>query len=961
MRFFRYLSFAVCAATLTAAPATAQVSTGEIFGKVTDTTGAVLPGATVTLTSPALLQPQAVTTAASGGYRFPTLPIGTYTVSFDLAGFKKTIHTDVIIQAGFNAEINARLELSTVQETVTVSGASPIVDTKSNTLGTNFSKDLLDAIPSARDPWVILEQTPGMVMDRENVGGNQSGQQSSFGAHGSTANQQWNLDGGTVTDMASSSAPGYYDFDSFEEIQITTAGGDASQEAGGVAINFVTKSGGNQLKGSARYYDANKRFESRNAPAEVIAQGGGAGNPIKDVAEYGFEVGGPIKKDKAWFWGAANRNTIRVGIIGFLKAGTPAGSTDIDDLETDLSVLNNQNLKFNYQWVTGHRSTFLFNRGDKIRGSRGASLTTRLPATTRQTGASPYYRGQHQWTVNNQLLLDGQYSYYDAGFVLDFHEDDLAAVQRLRYVDQNNTDDRSGTYSGNIRPQYEARLDGNYFLSNVLGGDHATKFGFRWRSTPYETISKSGGGVLVRIRASGQNEADIIRDGDQNREMWEYSTYFNDSYKRGRTTFNWGLRFDHQKDRAIAAHIAANPILPDLLPAVDFKSADAGVAFNNWSPRVALTYDLGGSGKTVLKASGARYYGLGIDTAGTVTPTGSTTLSYFWTDLNGDLLVQRNEILFGRGFRSTPSSNYDPNNPTALVTPTTADPNLKNDTTDEFIASLDREVMTNFGVGISYIYRRYAQPQATYRNGVPSSSYTPVSFTRTCGSTPPLPPACDQPSYSGVYYQRPAALPTAGTLRNYDYYRNYHGIELTARKRFSHHWLMNSSFTYNHTRFFYPTIDDFANGTGTGDPTNYDLQNGRDSSGLNGPRWLVKMSGMYALPWGMSAAGFYNIREGLQFNRTIQSPNRTGSLGTVNVFIEPQGTTHYPVFHQLDAHWDKTFRFDRRRFSFNVDAFNLANASTVLARVTRQDASNGNFVSTILAPRIVRFGLKVNF
>jgi len=959
MRLFRYLPLVVCAAVLTAAPATAQVSTGEIFGKVTDTTGAVLPGATVTLTSPALLQPQAVTTAASGGFRFPNLPIGTYTVSFDLAGFKKTIHTDVIIQAGFNAEINARLELSTVQETVTVSGASPIVDTKSNTLGTNFSKELLDAIPSARDPWVILEQTPGMVMDRENVGGNQSGQQSSFGAHGGTSNQQWNLDGGTVTDMASSSAPGYYDFDSFEEIQITTAGGDASQEAGGVAINFVTKSGSNQLKGSARYYDANQRFENSNAPAEVIAQGGGGGNPIKDVAEYGFEVGGPIKKDKAWFWGAVNRNTIRVGIIGFLKAGAPAGSTAIDDLETDLSVLNNQNLKLNYQWVAGHRSTFLFNRGDKIRGSRGASLTTRLPATTRQTGASPYYKGEHQWTVNNQLLLDGQYSYYDAGFVLDFHSDELASVQRLRYVDQNNLDDRSGTYSGNIRPQHEAKVDGNYFLSEFLGGDHSTKFGVRWRSTPFETISRSGGGAQVRIRASGQNEVDIIRDGDTNRDQWQYSAYFNDSYKRKRATLNWGVRFDYQRDRATAANIAANPILPDLLPAVDFTGADSGVAFNDWSPRLAFTYDLNGDGRTVLKASGARYYGLGIDTAGVLSPTGSTTLAYFWTDRNGDLLAQRNEILFERGFRATPSANYNPGNPSSVVTPTTVDPNLRNDTTDEAILSIDRELMANFGVGVSYIYRRYSNLLDTYRNGVLSSSYAAVPFTRACGNA-----LCDQPSYAGIYYQRAAALPTASTRRNYDYYRNYHGIEATARKRFSHRWLMNSSFTYNHTRFFYPTIDDFANGANTGDPTNYDMQNGRDSSGtsgINGPRWIAKVSGMYALGWGMSAAAFLNMREGIQFNRTIRSPNRTGSQGTVDVSIEPQGTRHLPSFQQLDAHWDKTFRFNNRRLSFNVDLFNALNASTVLSRVTRQDGSNANYVQTILAPRIARLGLKVNF
>ena len=199
--------------------------------------------------------------------------------------------------------------------------------------------------------------------------------------------------------------------------------------------------------------------------------------------------------------------------------------------------------------------------------------------------------------------------------------------------------------------------------------------------------------------------------------------------------------------------------------------------------------------------------------------------------------------------------------------------------------------------------------------------------------------------------------------------RNYHGIELTARKRFSHRWLMNSRFTYNHTRFFYPTIADFANGVNgingnTGDPTNYDLQNGRDSSGtsgINGPRWVAKLSGMYALPGGMSAAAFFNAREGVQFNRTIQSPNRTGSLGTINVNIEPQGATHYESYRQVDAHWDKTFRYNARRFSFNIDAFNLLNAAPVLARITRQDASNANFATTILAPRVLRFGLKVNF
>ncbi len=153
---------------LFATVASAQTQTGEIFGKVTDRTGAVLPGATVTISGTALIQPQVATSSVSGSYRFPNLPIGVYTVTFELQGFQRIVHDQVRIQTGFNAEVNGSLNLSSVEETVTVTGESPIVDTKSSSLGTNFGKELLDAIPSARDPWVILEQTPGMVLTRDN-------------------------------------------------------------------------------------------------------------------------------------------------------------------------------------------------------------------------------------------------------------------------------------------------------------------------------------------------------------------------------------------------------------------------------------------------------------------------------------------------------------------------------------------------------------------------------------------------------------------------------------------------------------------------------------------------------------------------------------------------------------------------------------------------------------------------
>ena len=385
---------------------------------------------------------------------------------------------------------------------------------------------------------------------------------------------------------------------------------------------------------------------------------------------------------------------------------------------------------------------------------------------------------------------------------------------------------------------------------------------------------------------------------------------------------------------------------------MNFTGADGGATYDNLAPRVGVAYDVKGTGRTVLKASAARYYGLGIYTAGSISPTGQTTLPYYWNDLNNDLFVTRNEIDFARGFRATPSANYDPNNPSSVVSPNRIDPGLENDITDEFVGGVDHELMADFAVGVSYIWRRYHNFQGDYRNAT-ADSYAPVTFTAACGNS-----LCDQPSYTATYYQRPTALPTGTVLRNNEFTRDYNGIELTARKRFTNKWLMNSSYTWNSTVLDYPSVTDFST---TADPTNFDFTNGADSGGLNGPRWTAKLSGMYALPWNMSVAAFYNLRDGLQFNRTILSPNRTGSLGTVSTLVTQQGTEHYPTFSQLDLHWDKSLVFGQRRIQFNVDAFNLTNAATVLARQTRQNFAQANYVTSILAPRVFRFGLKVNF
>src|SRR6185295_7309973 len=248
----------------------------------------------------------------TGTYQFPRLVIGVYAVRFELPGFKTVVNEGIRVTVGFNAQVNAQLGISSVQETITVTGESPIVDTKETGTRQTFTNELLQSIPSARDPWVILQQTAGIAMDRENVGGNMSGQQSNYVSRGGNpTNNKWSLDGVDITDMSATGAsPSYYDFDAFDEITINTGGVDVTQQTGGVGINLVTKSGSDKFRGSSRFYATDEKFESQNVTSVQRNQGASSGNPIQNIKDYGVELGGPLKKGKAWIWGSFGKQTV---------------------------------------------------------------------------------------------------------------------------------------------------------------------------------------------------------------------------------------------------------------------------------------------------------------------------------------------------------------------------------------------------------------------------------------------------------------------------------------------------------------------------------------------------------------------------------------------------------------------------------------------------------------------------
>ncbi|HWT45383.1 MAG TPA: TonB-dependent receptor, partial [Vicinamibacterales bacterium] len=265
----RVLAWACAAMVCAAAPAGAQVFTGRIDVTTQDQSGAVLPGVTIDLSGP---QSQSATTDAQGQAHFLNLPAGTYQVKAALPGFADYLNRSVPVTAGGVVPLRVTMGIGGVTEQVQVAAEVPVLEPKRQTISTNITNQDLQNIPSARDPWVVLQTIPGVIVDRVNVGGSESGQQSNYIAKGaSTGDNTWYMDGIPITDMSAlGSSPSYYDFDMFQEMQVTTGGADAQQATAGVQMNFVLKSGTNTAHGSARTYYENKDLQSSNVPADLV-------------------------------------------------------------------------------------------------------------------------------------------------------------------------------------------------------------------------------------------------------------------------------------------------------------------------------------------------------------------------------------------------------------------------------------------------------------------------------------------------------------------------------------------------------------------------------------------------------------------------------------------------------------------------------------------------------------------
>src|SRR5438094_1494706 len=288
-------------------------TTGSINGKVLDASGAVLPGVTVTATSPSLMGVQTSVTDSGGNYRFPALPPGTYTVTFELPGFNTLKRTDIDITMGFTATVNVDLKVASLQETVTVTGESPVIDTSSTRVQQNFKLEALQEIPNARDLWSLLAVTPGVAMSRIDVGGNRAGTQTGYTAYGYSGQNRVLVEGINTTE-GTAGAGFYVDYGSFEEVFLGTIGQSAEMPTPGVQSQMLGKSGGNKFQGELyQDYESNGMIGEnieKNLPSRFLydpaSNPGGAirlhSNETESYRDFNINVGGPIKKDKVWWY-----------------------------------------------------------------------------------------------------------------------------------------------------------------------------------------------------------------------------------------------------------------------------------------------------------------------------------------------------------------------------------------------------------------------------------------------------------------------------------------------------------------------------------------------------------------------------------------------------------------------------------------------------------------------------------
>ncbi len=1046
------LSILLCCLLLPLAM-TAQERTGNINGIVIDKDGIPLPGVNITLTG-LTVAPMTAQSNSEGRFRFISLhPGSTYDLKLELQGFKTRTEKGVIIEVGKNADLRITMEQGTLEEQVTVVAQTPMVQAKKTQVTNTVGYEQLQSLPSARDPWVVLQLTPGLFIDRENIGGNESGQQSSFVNKGSTT-QEWTLDGVQITDLSSGGSPGYFDFDAFEEMNVSTGSLDVEHRSPGTVVNLVTRRGGNKTSIAGRIYITDEQFQGKLTADQIAKFPGVSGyNHIKAIEDVGVNIGGPVWKDKIWWWGSYSLQQVKT----IVATGT-----------RDDSYLTNLDFKVNFQLIPQNRAEFYIQAGKKEKFGRSSS-NWYVPGWN-QYGkyhfGSPTIKLQDEHMFGDSLFVSARYGFTDAGFGMWPAGDEGMTVNTWFNSAKNVAD--GGPKGGKFgetwwfsgRPHTFGVAQIQYFNDNIFGTSHEIKIGAELNNNSAVSVGYEYGSRITPSWNIIDTTLDWNKDGtnDVMQEVlaqlypnntptyatfsqyrspfWtetgtdRYSGYFSDLINVGRLNINLGVRADYQNN------YAKEQVAETLLTAdrnwgtdnhkdsfanmwklqnemIDLEAAQAINSFlptktrpeqqpqKHWtvfSPTVGLTYDIFGDGKTIAKASYRLFPGNGWG-YGSWAPSGTGGwMSFHWIDWDNNLKISKQELYWRyRGSVATPypvflpdgsydlsriatdkSTNwggFEFDQPMAL-TPnyTTYDwDNLKVSLTHDLTLSLERQFTQDISASVVFSYRRYGRYSRT-RNYYPSAAYPTLSDPNHITQASDfeavwqVPDQLVDPKTGKTYDPKEAKGKTIYAGKKVDYvtlstsYRyadmadpsardQYWGWDFIFNKRLSKKWMLNGSFTWQTQRTYWG--DNYI-----GNETNrwaYDGQMWATSLGTNSgkptggnyfSRWMVKLMGMYQLPWDANVSFTFSGHEGGWVGESFSIYNYTVPNQT-NGYSWSLPTTGYDGRERLDNVWTLNLKVEKMlkigdigRIYFSGDFFNALNQTPGLRR---RDNSLGTF------------------
>ena len=701
--------------------ASAQEFTGSIYGRIVDPTNALMPGVSITVEGDAIQGQRTAESEANGSYRFLNLPQGEYRVTYQKSKFKKIVYEGAKVEVNKTITMNVTMQIADIEETLVVTGSSPIVDVKNATVGTNFGEAMLRDIPNQRDLFALLAQTPGITMPRVDVGGNTAGTQSAYRAYGLSGQSITTVDGVNIT-AGSDGVGAYIDYGAMAEAKISAAGNSADVAVAGAAVTTVIKSGSNTQHGEV-YADvkpgSNKALRRCGDTSCCIA------TSMASSVARSSRTGSGISRHSAISTPSSPP--------GCTTSRQTQGGTQGQPFTT---ATTDYTLKLNYQLSRKSTLTFMTQLGRKHQpyrfGSGAGAYQYLVESTALQKSWSHIGKVDYMRVISNRATLDTSINVYGTHFPLKAHTDKTPIIDDVTFL-------RSGAYntpslSQDRRWHYNANL-------NLYADRHDMKIGYmyQWYAPRYTAYGAPGpdgtAGHFYIATTNGVPSAFWTDNGP----VWNvnilknHALFFQDKFQvTSKLTLNYGIRFDQYHSSYPEQRFGLN----GNKPCVDDTDCDVGpfavrtvtpardvVTFNTLVPRVALIYDLFGNSKTALKASWGRYSTNPAESiAALVNPIDLITKKYAWDNsyLTADPAVAATRI--------TPAyvATLQPIFGGAQLTPTTVDPNLKDSYTDEYTFGAEQEIASDLRGYVTFVRKRQKNTFGRYDRLRTLSNYTPV-------------------------------------------------------------------------------------------------------------------------------------------------------------------------------------------------------------------------------------------